>query len=246
MSTLYISTSETYKNHVYGFDENGQFTMLSSNWNTLTDENKAALFELTGNRVATSSQPSGISPFYFVSFVASDSDQVYSYQGVPADQVVLPKELMDLGQCEKLNSITITATATGNASIKVALTNDGTNFKVFNGSAWTTIDPTVANMTSSGMTVSAVNALTAAQLLLFTGDLVEQPENVSKIGFAYLLHMVDGSETCKVQSVSLSVDMQGGWQAMAPFADYAYSYPDPTHMSVTFAATGTYHINHER
>lgn len=217
----------------------GTFQKLADNWNSLTDAERIALFDQTTYETPVPGDLQSLSKVQFASYGPTNEDFKYQLTGVPADQVVKPDDLISTKSYEKIDVVNITTSTTGNAEIRIAVTNDGTIFKVFNFTTkiWDTLEITnKAAFLSTGIPFKSINTIAA--------DEWAAVNTTGKIGFAYLLHIEAATETCSTDALVLTVDMQGTWNHAIHGTDYTYGYPNNELLQVDLLSNGDFKINY--
>ena len=181
-----------------------------------------------------------VSTFSVVMYSMNSTAPTCTITAVPKDQLVKPDGLMSLADYEAINSVTMTATATGNAIIRYAVTPDLTSYYTYDATngVWVSVAATAAGVLADGMTAAEVAAVPAEAWATLTGTNEE-------VGFAYALSMTDVEESCYVDAVTLDVDMKGTWRGAVNGTDYTYGYPNNTCIEFSLYASGNWKINYD-
>lgn len=214
-------------------------TVVSSNWNGLTNSQKETAFSSASDTALTNAVAQTIGKFQVMCFSADNSLPACSFVAVPQDQLIVPDGLIDLSSYEILQSVAMTDSASGNAFIRMAVTTDLETYKIYNTatSTWDTVAATAAGIGSDGMTSTSITNIPSEAWTALIGE-------DEAIGFAYVLSMTDSMEICYVDTLNLTVDLKGKWRKAVHGTDYDYAYTSNTNLKVQLFANGNYKINH--
>ena len=209
-------------------------TTVATDWTALSDTEKAALFTAHGSTATSFTGLTGKLRVLAYSTMSTASHTT-TITAVPKPQLVKPSGLISLSKYDALNAVTITSTVT-NASLKIAVTTDGTTYKAWNGTEWVAVDATDATtFATNAMNVSVVSTITAANWASLSA---------TRIGFAYLLTTTSSTDVCATDTMSITVDMKGTWNRAVHGTDYTYGYVNDE-LDVTLLTDGSYKINYE-
>jgi len=219
---------------VWGYEDT-TFKELTTSWDTMSNSDKVEMFENTSERQASlhDFNSNNITKFSIMHYSEGNTRKQAILQGVPKNQTITQKELIDLSEYECINSVTITSHKLNGGDVKVMVTKDGNTYYTFNGTEW--VEKTLADIDTEGMSVTLVNAL--------DGDAWGLLET-KKIGFAYSLSMENVTDKADVDQLDLNVDMRGVWHKATHSTDYTYKYTSPTKLVVTLKNDGSYKINY--
>lgn len=141
-------------------------------------------------------------------------------KATPGPQIAIQKSLTDATTWEKINSAVATFVQNGNDKIALAVTRDGTDWKVLSNGAWVsignlTVDATgAAKLIAQGMTPTALNAITPTQWAALFGGSGAKPD---KIAFAYGLSVTPSTiDPARINSLNLYVDNVSSWRLQTP------------------------------
>lgn len=213
---------------------NGTWQLLSSNWDSLSDTDKEAIFK----SVDTSVQPTdadlrALGKFKVLIYGEAENNNQIELTAVPNKQVVTPTGLIPTSSFSHLNSVTITDNTAGNGVVGVAVTTDNKSYYTYSASAgWQQIQ----DVATQSMTVSALNSISGT-------DWDNLVANTDGIGFAYVLDMDATTDTANVDSIVFNVDMNGSWKRALHGTDYDYAYNNNT-LTVDILTNGDYKINY--
>ena len=209
-------------------------TTVATDWTALSDTEKAALFTAHGSTATSFTGLTGKLRVLAYSTMSTASHTT-TITAVPKPQLVKPSGLISLSKYDALNAVTITSTVT-NASLKIAVTTDGTTYKAWNGTEWIAVDATDATTFAvNAMDVSVVSTITAAQWASLSA---------SKIGFAYLMTTTASTNVCVTDTMSITVNMKGTWSQGTYGTDYSYTLSDTGTLSVKLLTDGSYKVNY--
>ena len=209
-------------------------TTVATDWTALSDTEKAALFTVHGSTVTSFTGLTGKLKVLAYSTMATAAHTT-TITAVPKPQLVKPNLLISLSNYDALNSVTITNTVGTNASLKIAITIDGTAYKAWNGTAWISVDMTsVSNFVINAMTPNTVSAITATQWASLS---------TTKIGFAYLMTVSSSTDTCSIDTLSINVNTKDAYKQSVYGKDYSYTVYDKN-IVVKLLADGSYKINY--
>ena len=158
---------------------------------------------------------------------------------IPKTQTVYPTKLIKTSPFEKLNSVSITATSSGAGDIKVAVTTDLTNYKVWDKVTLAWIDIPKSDVATRGMSVSDVASLTDTEWNMLVSYGVGDG-----IAFAYSLDITADTDKAEIDELTLNTEMRGSWNKAFHGTDYTYGYPFYDQLSVKLLTDGSYKINY--
>lgn len=156
-------------------------------------------------------------------------------KAVPLNQVVKPVKLISTKSFNNIDSVTISSLVSTDAILKVAVTTDLKNYKVYNSSTgeWDVI----SDIETEGSLPSDIAAVPSSAW----GILLKESEG---IGFEYFMSIENISDVCKTDSLTLQVDMKGSWQSALKGTDFNYGYPANDQLKVVLLKDGSYKINY--
>lgn len=156
-------------------------------------------------------------------------------------QLVLATGDIDLTYVDNLDSVTLTATTSGSAILKIIVSKDsGVTWQAYSvGTAqWINVDTGVLDdVKTDGMTVSTLNSLNTANWTALIGE-------SHALRFGYYMEQVSSANTLNTNTISMTIDMTGVWQVAIRGTDYSYSYPGEDLLRVNLLANGNYKINY--
>ena len=224
-------------NYVYGMS-NRVFSQLSSDYSSMSDAEKIALFS-TLTEDASISDLSTLNRFKVVSYHEGSSPVSCVLSAIPKDQLVLPNSLISLKSMPEILSIKITEdkTVSTDSDIKYAFTTDLTIYKAYNPVTlqWDIIN--VDNLLSEGMSASTIFGLSKDNIADFLGDSKE-------IGIGFVMYSTSTSNTISIDNLSITANMAGSWDKAMFGTDYKYGYPANDELSVTLLTNGDFKINY--
>ena len=210
-------------------------TTVASDWTALSDTEKAALFTAHGSTATSFTGLTGKLKVLAYSTMATAAHTT-TVTAVPKPQLVKPSGLISISKYDALNVVTVTSTVSTNASLKIAVTTDGTTYKAWSGTAWVAVDATDATTFAvNAMDVSVLSTITAAQWAMLSA---------TSIGFAYLITTTASTDTCATDTLSITVNMKGTWRQGIYSTDYSYTSSDKGTLSVTLLTDGSYKVNY--
>ena len=219
------------------------FTQLATDWSSLTNAEREALFENTNFNQATLAELQTLGKFKVLAMSdsAGGSAADVKVHGVHNDFLVLPKELFGTS-FNKIKSVNITENIsdTTNASIKYVLTKDLVDYYTFSGGTWTQLATVDADtVISDGLTADDLALISSADWdLFYDGDV---DENGLGIGFAF--HETALTQSTELDNLQMTVDMKGMWNKAEHTVDYTYGYTNTT-LNVSLLTNGDYKINY--
>lgn len=213
----------------------GVWQKVADNWNTLTNQEKENLFsQVNGEPTIADLQLLG--QFRVVSY-ADTQNLNLKVSAVPKDQLVLPKNLINLSSIEHINSVTVTANESGTGKVRVAITKGNNVWYMFDGLNFVQIGNTASDILVNGNTASEINGITQAQYDSFEAD---------EIGFGYVLHIENTTDVANIDNLSMNVLAKGSWNKAVYGTDYTYGYPANNTLRVDILADGDYKINYAK
>lgn len=231
---LYLNMS----NQVYGV-VNGAFSKLSDNWNTLSDLEKYNIFISTNFNKATAEDLLSMSKFKILSLSIIDTPYQSKITAVSNDQLVLPLGLINTQSFEGIDKVSIVSSVSGDGNCKIIVTEDLITYKTydFESKAWQHIN-------HNDVTQVEVSGIDIAQIQNIPRSAWDELNLTEGIGFAYLLAQENTSDICKIDELTLQVDMKGSWDKAIHGTDYKYGYPQNNILRVQLLTNGNYKINY--
>lgn len=230
---VYLSGQEAW-----GIDSGGTFSRLSQDYSSMTDAQKIAMFNDTNYKIPTISQLKTLTmPIKAVSYCDDTTSKACKLNAVPKDQLVLPKNLINLSSIEHINSVTVTASESGTGKVRIAITKGNNVWYMFDRLNFVQIGNTASDFLADGNTASEINNITQAQWDSFGAD---------EIGFGYVLHIENTTDVANVDNLSMSVLAKGSWNKAVYGTDYTYGYPANNTLRVDILADGDYKINYAK
>ncbi|MBP2859251.1 discoidin domain-containing protein [Dickeya oryzae] len=156
-------------------------------------------------------------------------------------QIAIQKLVTTANSWSSLVSVVPTYTQSGSGNIRVAVSRNGNDWSVWNGSAWTSIGAltadtaSAAKLLSSGTSLSSIAAITAAQWALLYSNNSGIPDAIS---FAFAIDMpIAATDVANIDNLSLTITASA-WKLQTPAEVEIRWYRD----QVTFkpASTGNY------
>ncbi|QIZ51600.1 discoidin domain-containing protein [Dickeya zeae] len=165
----------------------------------------------------------------------------------PYPQIAIQKLVTKANSWSSLVSVVSTYTQSGTGNIRVAVSRNGTDWSVWNGSAWSSIGALAVDTTSatkligSGMLLSSVAAITSAQWAMLYTNTSGVPDGIS---FAFAIDLpVAATDVASMDNLSLTITASA-WKLQTPAEVEIRWYRD----QVTFkpASTGNYKFAYQR
>ena len=209
--------------------------VLATDWNSLTDAEKEALFKGTNYQLPTIDELTALGKFKVAIYDDYSTQHKYQIKAVPFNQIVKPVKLISTKSFNNIDSITISSLVSTNAVLKIAVTTDLMDYKVYNSSTgeWDVI----SDIETEGRIPSDIASIPSSAW----GILLKESEG---IGFEYFLSITNISDTCKTDNLTLQVDMKGSWQSALKGTDFNYGYPANDQLKVVLLKDGSYKINY--
>lgn len=215
------------------------FKKLANNWSALSDSDKIALFEGTDYNVPTGAELMALNePFRVVVYDPVSTGQQLYVNAIPQAQLALPKELIDTSSFATIDNITLDCAITGGGKIRVAVTNDLVNYKVYNGTAgtWDAILP--QDILDNGMSPSQINSLLQSNWNLLNIE--------GGVAFAYVLDITNPTDSADVDAVTFEGTMSDYYRSQVKGTIYDYDYIGDSILRVYIYESGTYKINYKK
>ena len=108
--------------------------VLATDWSSLTDAEKEALFKGTNYQLPTIAELTALGKFKIAIYDDYSTQHKYQIKAVPLNQVVKPVKLVPTKSFNNIDSITITSSVSTNAILKIAATTDLMDYKIYNSS----------------------------------------------------------------------------------------------------------------
>lgn len=227
-------------NNAYGVDSTDTFSQLSSNWSSLSANEKENIFLSIGNGSPSIEELSTLQmPINISTYSEKDSQQKLFINAIPlTGQIVLPTELIDLSLYDKLKQIKFESSIDGSGVIKILLTTDLHVYKKYNstGSSWEVVD--INNIATQGMSPSLFESIT---------DLEELDAEKKGIAFAYYINIDSITDKASIDTLQMNLKFFAELFGMGHgsyYNYYSYSYPTGTVLKVVLNYTGVYKINY--
>lgn len=222
ITSTYAEIASSTNNATYGFrpmliiefasksyylvkDSNNNVLHYTNNsWQTLMNGDPTEeTFNLSANSAITSIPVSAWTSFtapVSILYWSNDSsvdDRTMLYTGTPKSQLVTTTSDFTVPETG-ISSVFISNTLTGSGTVKMVVSVDGgTTWKTFNGS-WNSVSSlTLSNILSSGMTLSTLHGITAAQWISLL-------DKKTTIRFAYALSTSSASDQVVLDQITLS------------------------------------------
>lgn len=205
------------------------WTKLADNWESLTDDEKVALFQNVTADMPSITDLQAMGKVKIVSLTGNKS--IVRVTGVPKRTVVLPKDVFSVDSFATINSMTLNCNLSGAGQVGVAVTKDLETYYIFNN-RWKAID--VNN--DAFMTPTQLSALTSAEWKTLLGD-------DTTLGIAYSLELSDITDKADIDSLTLNVDMKGTWTKAIYGDEYTYEYFNKS-LRVDILKDGSYKVNY--
>ena len=209
--------------------------VLATDCNSLTDAEKESLFKGTNYQLPTIAELTALGKFKVAIYDDYSTQHKYQMKAVPLNQVVKPVKLISTKSFNNIDSITITSSVSTDAVLKIAVTTDLRDYKVYNSSTgeWDVI----SDIETEGRIPADIASIPSSAW----GILLKESEG---IGFEYFLSITNISDTCKTDNLTLQVDMKGSWQSALKGTDFNYGYPANDQLKVVLLKDGSYKINY--
>lgn len=244
------------------YDFNGN--LLSDGWSALSDSEKETAFQNAvgdnplaiaktlgtfhfevysqNNALPTCSlvEENAVRSFRVAMYSSTDETPTCTITALPKGQLVKPLGLISLASYDSIKTVNITASTSGDAAIRYAVTPDLTNYYTYDSAndKWVSVETTAAGVLENGMTEAEVAAIPTEAWTSLT-------QTSESVGFAYALSMTALSETCYVDALTLTVDMVGSWRAAVYGSEFTYAYPNNVSMEVKLLVDGNWKVNYD-
>jgi hypothetical protein len=153
----------------------------------------------------------------------------------PKDQLVIATGNIVIKNVQNIDSFTLTAAETGNGKVRIiASVDDGATWQAFNNGLWNNINPTAADVITSGMTIDGFNAVGANW----------NEYIVDKVRFGYALCIESATDSALVDKIANQVDLNAKWKKAIHGTDYDYEYNDNETLKITINTSGGYKVNY--
>ena len=236
-TTPYMSVKKIYvKDNGEAYAMTPDWGKVADDWYALDDSSKISAI----NNVDTDADIqslSTISPFKIISYLPDLANYSYKVKVLPNISPIKRKLLFSTLQYDKLNKVSFDTTITGDAVIKVAISNNGKMWLAYDtsDSSWHEVDITDNDkFLADGMNASDVGDIST--------DNLNEINTTGKLGFAYILSVSSADETCAVNVLTFDVNT-GKWLGTSHMTDYNYTYPSRDNLLVQFMGNGDYKVN---
>lgn len=211
---------------------------VANDWSTLTDTQKIALFEGTDYNIPTGAELMALNDIFKVAiYDVSDTGQQLAINGIPKGQIIEPNNLLNTSAFVNINKITIGCNLTGSGIIKVAATNDLTNYKVYNTAtnSWDVIN-LVSDIATLGMTPSDVLSLSQSHWTLLDVS--------GGVAFAFYLDITNPVDGADVDYIQFEGFMNDFYRSQIKGTVYDYDYIGDNTIRVYLYDSGKFKINY--
>ena len=232
-NVIYLTGQE-----VWGINDSGNFAKLNNNYFAMTSAEKISMFEATNGLTPTTSQLKTLTmPIKAVSYNNENTQPTCIVTAIPESQTIIQKDRINLIKYNKITSVAITDTISGNGIIKLAVTKDNRTYQVYDitNLEWKTID--INDISTDGMSVSDIESLTSAEWALL--DCMD-----TGLGFAYYLEMQDITDNASIADISINVEVMGPLKSLVKGTDYDYEYVGIDVLQVKLYKNGDFRINY--
>ena len=177
--------------------------------------------------------------FKILSLSIIDTPYQSKITAVSNDQLVLPLGLINTQSFEGIDKVSIVSSVSGDGNCKIIVTEDLITYKTydFESKAWQHIN-------HNDVTQVEVSGIDIAQIQNIPRSAWDELNLTEGIGFAYLLAQENTSDICKIDELTLQVDMKGSWDKAIHGTDYKYGYPQNNILRVQLLTNGDYKINY--
>ena len=209
--------------------------VLATDWSSLTDAEKESLFKGTNYQLPTIAELTALGKFKVAIYDDYSTQHKYQIKAVPLNQVVKPVKLISTKSFNNIDSIMISSSVSKDAILKIAVTTDLRDYKVYNASTgeWDVI----SDIETEGRVPSDIASIPSSAWNI----LLKESEG---IGFEYFMSIENISDVCKTDNLTLQVDMKGSWQSALKGTDFNYGYPANDQLKVVLLKDGSYKINY--
>lgn len=196
-------------------DKNGVFYTLDGN-NALQTIAAGSVVNGAGFAALPTTLNSAVQNLLPLDVISIKADPVKTTV-TPVNTFFKTKVPYNVANTQRINKFIFGSTVQTGGEIYLALTRNGTDYLTFNGTAWVALTLTgnmstdMTTLINSGMTRTAVNALTTAQIALL------YPDKMDGLGFAGVI--VNGTAAGAASSldyVSLNADLRSTWKLQTP------------------------------
>lgn len=217
----------------------GTWQKLADDWSVLSDAEKIALFEGTGYSKPTGAELEAIGePFKIAIYDVVSSGQSLEIHGVPKEQTVVPLQLISVGSFANVYKIDFVYDVTGNGSIRLAATNNLTDYYVYNSATGTWDSILIEDIGTDGMLISTISNLTSSAWNTL---------NISEgVAFAYVISMDSSSDTASVDKLTFEGDTSNSYRSQVKGTIYDYEYISDDILRIKIYANGHYKINYKK
>lgn len=174
------------------------------------------------------------SPFDILHYSQDAANTAIEMMHMPAVQLVLPTEDIDLSTYSSINQITLSTTGTSGAVRVIFSFDGGITWKTFAGGVWVTIEPVASTVITDGITPEHVALIPSEQWATVI---------TNKLRIAYCLSKSAVTDDIAVDTLSITGDTES-WKKAQRTVDYSCQLPNTGTMIIELLKDGSYKINY--
>ena len=215
---------------------------LATDWDSLSDADKEALFAGTNGNIPTGADLLGLNSTFRVAVLSEDTARpIFNIIALPADKLFIPTQLIG-STFDNLDSVNFTVSLDSSSNIRFAITKDLTTYYTYNNGFVQMPSFDLSAVLNDGATADDIKNITDAEWDAFYGATYGD----EGIAFAFAISLGSASGVASVDDLTVTADLRGEWRRAIHGTDYDYCYPSNDTLRVELLSDGNYKINYSK
>ena len=215
---------------------------LATDWDSLSDADKEALFAGTNGNIPTGADLLGLNSTFRVAVLSEDTARpIFNIIALPADKLFIPTQLIG-STFDNLDSVNFTVSLDSSSIIRFAITKDLTTYYTYNNGFVQMPSFDLSAVLNDGATADDIKNITDAEWDAFYGATYGD----EGIAFAFAISLGSASGVASVDDLTVTADLRGEWRRAIHGTDYDYCYPSNDTLRVELLSDGNYKINYSK
>lgn len=215
---------------------------LATDWGSLSDADKEALFAGTNGNIPTGADLLGLNSTFRVAVLSKNTAlPEFNITASPTDKLFIPTQLIG-STFDNLDSVNFTVSLDSSSIIRFAITKDLTTYYTYKNGFVQMPSFDLSAVLNDGATADDIKNITDAEWDAFYGATYGD----EGIAFAFAISLGSASGVASVDDLTVTADLRGEWRRAIHGADYDYCYPSNDTLRVELLSDGNYKINYSK